>query len=76
MARGQTCGMGATGRAWTKKFCKVCQLAGSVAPLYKSHNSHDCSMSTLRAVYPDKEYEDKGEEEYKEEEWTWEEQSS
>ena len=42
----------------------------------ESHNSRNCSMSTLHAVYLDEEYKDEGEEEYKEEEWAGEEQSS
>ena len=44
--------------------------------MYESHNSRDCSMSTLRAVYLDEEHEDEGEEVYEEEEWAEEEQSS
>ena len=75
-ARGQARGSGAAGRAWSEKFCKFCQVAGSAAPVYESHNSRNCSMSTLHAVYLDEEYKDEGEEEYKEEEWAGEEQSS
>lgn len=75
-AGGRARGTGAAGRAWTEKFCKFCQLAGSAAPVYESHNSRDCSMSMLRAVYLDEEHEDEGEEVYEEEEWAEEEQSS
>jgi hypothetical protein len=73
-ARGQARGSGAVGRNWSEKFCKFCQLAGSAAPVYVSHNSRDCSMSTLRAMYLDEE--DEKEEEYEEEEWAGEEQGS
>ena len=77
MARGQARGSGAAGRAWSEKFCKFCQLAGSAAPVYESHNSRDCSMSTLRALYlDDDEHDYEGEEERKEEEWAGEEQGS
>ena len=44
--------------------------------MYESHNSRDCSMSTLHAVYLDEEHENEGEEECKEEEWAGEEQSN
>ena len=74
-ARGQARGSGAAGRIWSEKFCKFCQLAGSAAPVYESHNSRDCSMSTLRAMYLDEEEAGK-EEEYEEEGWTGEEQDS
>ena len=73
-ARGQARGLGATGRAWSEKFCKFCQLAGSAAPVYESHNSRDCSMSTLRALYLDDERDYEGEEQHEEEEWAGEEQ--
>ena len=43
--------------------------------MYESHNSRDCSMSTLRAMYLDEEEAGK-EEEYEEEGWTGEEQDS
>ena len=73
-ARGQARGSGAAGRAWSEKFCKFCQLAGSAAPVYESHNSRDCSMSTLRALYLDDEHDYEGEEQHEEEEWAGEEQ--
>ena len=75
-ARGQARGSGAAGRIWSEKFCKFCQLAGSAAPVYESHNSRDCSMSTLRAMYLEEEEEAGKEEEYEEEGWTGEEQDS
>ena len=43
--------------------------------MYESHNSRDCSMSTLRAIYLDEEAEEE-EEEYEEEVWAGEEQGS
>ena len=73
-ARGQARGSGAAGRAWSEKFCKFCQLAGSAAPVYESHDSRDCSMSTLRALYLDDEHDYEGEEQHEEEEWAGEEQ--
>ena len=72
--RGQARGSGAAGRAWSEKFWKFCQLAGSAAPVYESHNSRDCSMSTLRALYLDDEHDYEGEEQHEEEEWAGEEQ--
>ena len=44
--------------------------------MYESHNSRDCSMSTLRAMYLEEEEEAGKEEEYEEEGWTGEEQDS
>ena len=41
--------------------------------MYESHNSRDCSMSTLRALYLDDEHDYEGEEEHEEEEWAGEE---
>ena len=68
--RGRARGSGAAGRAWSEKFCKFCQLAGSAAPVYESHDSRDCSMSTLRALYLDDDGNDYvGEEGQAEEEW-------
>ena len=76
MARGQARGSGAAGRAWSEKFCKFCQLAWSAAPVFESHNSRDCSMSTLRVLNLDDEHDYEGEEEHEEEEWAREEQGS
>ena len=42
--------------------------------MYESHNSRDCSMSTLRALYLDDEHDYEGEEQHEEEEWAGEEQ--
>ena len=75
--RGRARGSGAAGRAWSEKFCKFCQLAGSAAPVFESHDSRDCSMSTLRALYLDDDQDDyEGEEGHAEEEWTGEQDNS